>query len=123
MVVSYFSKVGVLFKQLKVVVMLNKNIWDNITVVVKINALHKEFEYITFRLLEQEEEKSMSKTQSILLSNKTKLLSKRLIGVTTKLVHMSRRNNQKCKVMATSKEKYFNCYKMKHFRQDCRMPD
>lgn len=120
---SHFSKFGILVKQLKATVTLNRDIWDSITVVVATNILHEKFKYITSELLRQGGEKSISEIHSILSSAKAKLLSKTTIGATTKLAHISRNYNQKRKAIATSEDKCFNCHKIRHFGQDRKIPD
>lgn len=87
------------------------------------DALYQEFEYITFGLLGQKREKSISEIQFILSSAKVKLLSKRVIKITTKLVHsISRNNNLKRKATVTNKDECFHYHKRRYFEQDCRMP-
>lgn len=91
--------------------------------IVLINTLHKEFEYVTSGLLRQAGEKSISEIHSILLLAKVKLLSKKTIRTITKLMYMSKNNNQKHKAMPTSDNEYFNYHKIGYFGLDCRMPD
>ncbi len=122
-VTSHFSEVGVLVKQLRVAVTPNRDIWDSITMVVATDALHEEFEHVTSGLLEQEGEKSISEIHSILSSAEAKLLSKKAIGATTELAHMSRNNNQKRKATTTNNDECFKYHKMGYFGRDWRMPD
>lgn len=61
LVIKHFFKGRILVKWLKVAVISNKNIWDNITIVVAKNALHKEFDYIISKLLGQGQEKALLK--------------------------------------------------------------
>lgn len=101
----------------------NKDIWDSIAVVVATESLHKDFEYVTSGLLGQDGEKSIDEIQSILSSAEAKFVSKRAIGVTANLAHMSRNSSQKRKSTATSEDECFNCHRIGHFSQDCKFPD
>lgn len=58
-VTSIFAKVTFLVKRLRVAVTLNKNIWDSIAVVIAIESLHDNFEYVILVLLRQGREKSI----------------------------------------------------------------
>ena len=60
-VISIFAEVRFLVKQLKKAVIPNKNIWDSIAMVIVIEVLHKDFEYITLGLLGQSNNKSIDK--------------------------------------------------------------
>lgn len=93
-VISHFSKIKVLVKQVRAVVTPNGDIWDSITVVVATDTLHKEFEYITSKLLlGQRGENSISGIHSILSSAEAKLLSKKVVGATTELAHILKNYN------------------------------
>lgn len=120
-VMSHFFKVRVLVKQLRVAVMLNRDIWDNITIVVATDIQHKEFDHVTSELLGQRGEKIVTKIQSLLSSAIAKFLNKRAIGVMAELAHMSKNSSYKRKV--TSEDKYFNCHKMGHYGKDCKYLD
>lgn len=61
------------------------------------------------------------KKVSIRYINKIKILSKRAIRAITKLIQMSKNNNKKYKATAISKNKYFNYYKIRYFKQNYRI--
>lgn len=124
LVTSIFAEVQFLVKQLRAAVTPNKDIWDSIAVVVATKALHKDFEHVTSGLLGQGDDKSIDEIQSILSSAEAKFLSKRAVGVTADLAHMSRNNSHKRKLpIATSEDECFNCHRMGHFSRDCKYPD
>lgn len=87
-------------------------------IIVVQNTLYKKFEYINFRFLKQEKEKSISKIYSILLFTKGKILNKRIIGIIIKLIYIIEIYNQKYKTTTTSKYKYYNCNKIRYFKYD-----
>ena len=60
-VTSFFSETGLFYYCLRANIILNKNIWDRITIVVAINSLHKDFDPIIFRLLGQEKDRIIDK--------------------------------------------------------------
>lgn len=95
--------------------MLNRDIWDSITIIVATDALYAEFKYITSRLLRQKQEKSISKISFILSSAQAKFLSKKFVKATIKLAQMLKNNNQQRKITAISKDECFNYYKMRYF--------
>ena len=88
-----------------------------------IDSLHKEFNLIISGLLGQGGDKIIDKIQQILSFIKVKFISKQEVGITINLAHMSKNNklSYSQKQKATLNDKYYNCHKIKHFRQDYRM--
>lgn len=119
-VISVFSEVWIFIKWLKAAATPNKNIWDSIAIIVITDLLYKDFKYVISGLLEQRGEKSIDKIQFILAFSEAKFLSKRAVEIIVELIYISKNNNQKRKSMATIEDKYFNYYKIRYFRKNCR---
>ena len=102
---------------MRVAIIPNKDIWDSITIVMVINSLHKDFDLIISRLLEQKRDKTTDKIQQILSFAKAKFIIEREIDIIADLGYMSRNNNPSYnqKQKATLNNKCYNCYKIRHF--------
>lgn len=74
-IISVFADVRILTKQLRAVLIRNRNIYDSIATVIALNSIHKDFDTKTSSLLETSD-KTIDEIQQILCSAKAKNLSK-----------------------------------------------
>ena len=118
---SIFADVRFLIKRLHISIALDRNIWDNIAIVVALNSLHNDFSTTTKSILKRGD-KIINKIQQILAFTEVKFISKHITGSTEDLAMMSKSRNL-TKRKASSKDKYFNYRKLGHWRRDCTLPD
>ena len=90
-----------------------------------IDFLYKDFDLIIFKLLGYKENKTINKIQQILSSVEANFISKQKMGINVNLAHISRNNKPSYyqKQKAILNDKYYNYYKIGHFRQNCRVQD
>ena len=84
MILSIFTDVQILTKQLMTIVTPNHNIYNSITIVIVFDSIYNNFESKTSSLLETGD-KTIDEIQQILYSAKAKNLSKRATNVTNDL--------------------------------------
>ena len=101
---------------------LGRDLWDTIAIVIALDTFHDNFETTTSSLLKSGN-KTIDQMQSILQLKEAKNISKRTIEAVEDLAILLKNNNQGQKRKATSENKCFNCQQLGHFGRDCPIPN